>query len=341
MVSSYSRRPRARRRLAERSLAWPSLGKWACFALTVLSVSLAPDRGHAQMVTVPTRVFLNGVPTPVSFNDGDSFRVLAGRLTGTRARLAGFNTLESYGNVHRWGNWEAKELFHLAKLATYNARRGVWHCESKDLKRDGYGRILWWCKDLAVDQVRRGLAHAMTVTLEAADPDVVAAQAEAIREGKGMWAHGVPAYVLTSLHSTTEAYDGRTYNRLVSSLDGHSAKWLHDDAYSECQVICSSERTVSSSAVTAGVAALRADPQASTAAAKLSAVALANVVRDFAQLGHVAGVKDEDDAKALTEALERLEAAGAFGSEPRTEGSCVVYAEFERRYGSGRASCLD
>ena len=63
-----------------------------------------------------SQVFLNGVPTPVFFNDGDSFRILEGPLKGTKARLAGFNTLESYGPVHQWGGWHAKELYAIAKM---------------------------------------------------------------------------------------------------------------------------------------------------------------------------------------------------------------------------------
>ena len=54
-------------------------------------------------------------------------------------------------------------------------------------------------QDLAVDQIRKGLAHAMTVTKEGADAVLMAAQRYAIKHKKGMWAHGVPEYVMTSL----------------------------------------------------------------------------------------------------------------------------------------------
>ena len=113
-----------------------------CLAVALL---LMPTEAHA----VPaSKVFLNGVPTPVFFNDGDSFRVLSGPLAGTRARLQGFNTLESYGRCHQWGDWTRRELGHYATLGTLNAQRGVWNCTS-DMKKDFYGRILWNCKDLA------------------------------------------------------------------------------------------------------------------------------------------------------------------------------------------------
>jgi endonuclease YncB( thermonuclease family) len=184
-----------------------------------------------------TKVFLNGAPAPVFFNDGDSFSVLGGPLEGTKARLAGFNTLESFGAVHRWGKWDAHELYVVAKMATLNARRGVWHCHS-DLRRDGYGRILWTCPDLIVDQIRKGLAHAMTVTKDPSPKEHLEAQRLAQAERRGIWAHGIPEYVLTSTHSNDEGYEGTTYNRLVSSADGHSEKWIHKDIYKDCDEIC-------------------------------------------------------------------------------------------------------
>ncbi len=184
-----------------------------------------------------SKVFLNGVPAPVFFNDGDSFTVLGGPLEGSKARLAGYNTLESFGPVHRWGEWTAHELYINAKMATLNARRGVWRCHS-DLSRDGYGRILWTCPDLIVDQVRKGLGHPMTVTEEPSPQEQLDAMVLAQRERRGMWAKGIPDYVLTSTHSNDEGYAGTTYNRLVSTKTGASKKWLHTDNYKECQEVC-------------------------------------------------------------------------------------------------------
>lgn len=308
--------------------------------LAVIAVAAAPSTSYAQGVTVATRVFLNGAPAPVYFNDGDTFRVLAGRFSGMRARLSGFNTLESYGNVHQWGSWTKKEMYNLAKLATDNARRGVWQCRTKDFAKDTYGRVLWWCKDLAVDQVRRGLAHAMTVTLSAADPDLLTAQAEAIRGRRGMWAHGVPEYVLTSLHSSAEGGGGRTYNRLVSTRDGHSAKWRHDDAYPVCKTVCAAERSVESAAVDQAVEDLRGDPTLATIVQTVSTPELRNAVADFARLGFVSGLKGSGLPK-LIDKLKAFEASGLFGAQTKQTGSCGVYVPFEKRYNQGRAPCLD
>ena len=123
--------------------------------------------GWPVQATEPrSKAIINGLMAPVYFNDGDTFRVLSGPLSGTKARLAGYNTLESFGPVHQWGTWTTRELYVNAKSATLFARRGVWQC-SWDKKVDGYGRGLFQCPELATAQIRAGLAHAMTVT---ADP---------------------------------------------------------------------------------------------------------------------------------------------------------------------------
>ena len=177
--------------------------------LVALGSSFGTRLAHAEPVT---RVFINGRPTPVHFSDGDTFRVLAGPLRGASARMSGFNTLESFGPVHRWGDWHEREMYALSKLATLNAQRGVWHCTT-DMERDTYGRILAFCLDLGLDQIRRGYAHAMTVDLARGDERLLEVQRDAIANRRGMWAHGVPAYVLTSAHATRD----RKRTRLNSS----------------------------------------------------------------------------------------------------------------------------
>lgn len=295
----------------------------------------------ANAADVPSKVFINGTPSPVFFNDGDSFRVLAGKHKGLKARLAGFNTLESYGAVHSWGGWTATEMFVIAKMATMNARRGVWSCTT-DFDTDTYGRALLHCPDLMVDQIRRGLAHAMSVNEDPADPRAIAAQEEAIAARRGMWAHGVPAYVLTSLHSIAEGggRDGKTYNRLVSSRDGHSAKWLHTEDYGECKTICSAERVVDGLVIESAVEALRADAEMADIVSAMPKSQLTQIVTDYAQLGWFRGVKDAQVKDRLMTKLAEMDANGLVGEGERERGSCVLYVEFQRRYGAGRASCL-
>lgn len=285
-----------------------------------------------------SKVYLNGVPSPVFFNDGDSFRVLGGQHAGMKARLAGYNTLETHGPVHRWGDWHYKELYVLAKEATLFARAGEWHCTS-DLKTDTYGRALWYCPDLAEALIRRGLAHAMSVTLEPADAKYVAAQREAIAAKRGIWAHGVPDYVLTSLHSTDEDVSRRgTYNRLVSSADGHSMKWKHDRAYKECEEVCdpgydSPER------LERAAAALRADPAVAELVGAYDDAKLSELLSRFGEhKDWVELLADPAQQEALGAALERLRLAGKVGRIGGT--SCSIYTDFRRRYGGGKAACL-
>ncbi len=308
--------------------------------LALLCLSAALGASGIARAEPATRVFLNGRPAPVYFNDGDSFRVLGGPLAGSKARLAGYNTLESYGPVHQWGGWHAKELYALSKAATQNAARGTWRCTS-NMDTDTYGRILWFCPDLAEDQIRKGLAHAISVNEEPSDPRLLEAQRDAIANRRGIWAHGVPEYVMTSLHSITEGggASGRTYNRLVSVRDGHSASMEHKDKYEECQTVCNLERPVTEEQIGRAAEQLRALPELAEAL-KTYGPRLPQLVADWSRLGWFVGVKDKEAAGKLDEAMKALDAAGAFGKEQPHRGSCVVYVEFERRYGSARAACL-
>lgn len=185
-----------------------------------------------------TDIILNGKKTAVYFNDGDSFKVLSGPLKGKRSRLHGYNTLEAHGPVHRWGSFTRMELLNIANEGTKMAQRGGWHCKSDD-SVDTYGRMLATCNDLASALISDGIAHVMSINKEPGDTKLVALQQKAIKEKRGMWAKGVPAYVLSSLHSIEEKDDQeKVYNRAVSTLDGHSELLMHQNAYQDCEEVC-------------------------------------------------------------------------------------------------------
>lgn len=319
----------------------------ATFSFTVLIAlalaTTAPPAAAQQGAPPASRVFFNGRPMPVYFNDGDSFRVLAGPNVGMKARLMGFNTLESYGKAHRWGGWTQKELYWFAKLATLNARRGVWHCKAKSEKRDVYGRRLLYCRDLAIDQVKRGLAHVMSASAEPGYPEVIEAQRDAIKHRRGIWAHGVPYYVLTSLHSVSEGggRDGKTYNRLVSTLDGHSAKWRHKQAYKLCQEVCYGERVVPFPIIQKATETLANDPELKLLLTQVGMSGLQRMVADFAYLGYFVGLKGASLRALLMRKLQLLKTAGQLGGSQRRTGSCMVYVPFRQRYGRRRVGCLD
>ncbi len=310
----------------------------AVVAILVASATLPVLAGSAEPAS---KVFLNGVPTPVYFNDGDSFRVLAGPMKGTRARLAGFNTLESFGPVHQWGDWTARELYYLAKAATWNARQGVWHCTS-DLDRDVYGRILWDCPDLVVDQVGKGLAHVMIVGKPSAPPEYLEAQRQAIEARRGIWAKGVPPYILTSTHSASEQWGKgkRPYNRLVSTADGLSLKWLHDDVYESCQNVCFTDVHIDPDRLDAFVARMREAEGIAEIAGEYTDDQLALIVLNYVRFGSPGELIDSGHEKPLAAFLEAALAESALGDIERSDPVCMVYTDFKQRYGSRKLPCL-
>lgn len=299
---------------------------------------VVPSPQLAEAKEPRTKVILNGELVPVTFNDGDSFRVLSGNRA--KARLKGYNTLESYGAVHSWGTWTAKEMYVIAKMATLHARRGIWECES-DGKLDTYGRMLVWCPGLAEELVRLGMAHVLTIDDDPGDPTLVAAQQEAIAAKRGLWSHGVPDFILTSLHSREEDVDGHgTYNRLVSTADGHSVKWRHDDKYDECTNVCHRIYSVDEAKVSEVAKAVAEDSEAAPYLSGLSAADVRSVVHDFAEFRHINRRVKEDDREPLQAVLLSYAAEGRFGDQTAEDGACMIHVDFKRRFGTGRASCL-
>lgn len=305
-------------------------------AISLLALGATPP-AHAKP---RTRVAINGLPTPVWFNDGDSFQVLEGPLSGTKARLAGFNTLESFGPVHQWGGWTAKELYAVAKMGAHNGRLGVWSC-SWDNKRDGYGRGLFICPDLAIDQIRKGLAHAMTVTANPSEDQYLAAQREAIAARRGIWAHGVPEYVMTSMHSFAED-PGRqyAYNRLVSSVDGHSEMMEHRDVYEECERVCATMVEPTPESMDAALAWLDVADGISDLWLALPPGDKRHVVRIWASLRSVAALVPRHLQDGFRDALRAMSGEVVLQAASEEESSCGIYTDFKRRYGSGKAPCL-
>lgn len=184
-----------------------------------------------------TKVKFNGTLVEVYFNDGDTFKILTGVLKNTRARLKGFNTLESYGPVHQWGTWKKSELYAMAQLATENARQGKWKCKAASGK-DIYGRILVSCPDLARDQVQKGFAHVMSLDNDENRPELIALQQKAIASKVGIWQKGSVDYILTSTHSQSEKeLTDEVYDRFVSVKDGSSLTRNHHTNYKPCETI--------------------------------------------------------------------------------------------------------
>ncbi len=184
-------------------------------------------------------IVLNGTRVQVRWTDGDSFSFKEGEHKGLGTRLVGYNTLEAYGPVHQWGAWTAQELFTLAKASSTVAAAQEWECTS-DGKVDGYKRLLVRCPKLAVEMARAGHGLAYAVDGEKPDPEVVAAQAEAIKARRGMWEKGTTNGVITSLHAVGEegAESPEAYNRVVDTRTGQALKRKHAQRYATCENVC-------------------------------------------------------------------------------------------------------
>jgi endonuclease YncB( thermonuclease family) len=175
----------------------------------------------------------------VYFNDGDTFKILEGPHKGSRVRIQGINTLESYGPVHSWVNTESKYLMTIANEATRLAQEGQWSC-TLGKEKDTYGRLLAQCHDFAIVLLKAGLGHAYSIDNTPALEEYLKAQAKAQKSNLGMWKYGVPDYIITSLHSS-DKNKKNTYNRLISTKNGHSKKWFHETQYKICQWVCLDE----------------------------------------------------------------------------------------------------
>lgn len=309
------------------------------FALALVGIALSLTTSEAGAETL-TRVWINGEACTVSFNDGDSFRPRDGRFHGSQCRLGGYNALESFGPAHQWGDWHPYELYINAKEATHRAQRGRWHCFG-DGSTDGYGRVLLDCPDLAVDLISHGLAVAYQVDDTPSRPEYIRAQQDAIEHRRGMWAHGVPEFVMTSVHSFDEDRDRPWhYNRMVSTRDGHTESMQHRDTYSQCQWICNTETRSDADAVHEAARALRADPTIAPLVADDSNILLETIIDRFVRRSELPGWVTGEAHDALLTRLTAERDAGHLGTTHEARGSCMIYVPFEQRYGVGRAACL-
>src|ERR1043165_7371625 len=96
----------------------------ALLALMLLSSSKVHHKKHSA----EGDIVLNGEKTHVTWSDGDSFKARDGKFKGSGTRLQGYNALEAYGPVHRWGEWTTQELFELAEDSAAHAAMKTWEC---------------------------------------------------------------------------------------------------------------------------------------------------------------------------------------------------------------------
>lgn len=192
-------------------------------------LAAAPPASHG-----PAAIRLNGEEVQVRWSDGDSFELKSGSLKGADTRLTGYNTLESYGPVHRFGDWTAAELYGIARSSKELASAEVWDCTGGG-EKDSYGRLLISCPGVSRAMIRAGHAFVMAVD-EEPDPELLRLQREARAAKAGMWAKGAPAEIVTSVHPAVPGKPG--YNRVVDLETGRSRKWTHESAYAICEEVC-------------------------------------------------------------------------------------------------------
>jgi len=215
------------------------------FLLVVVQMSCV--RKTVEPNTGSILVELDGVSVEAHWDDGDTFSWTDDSGSKHKARLSGFNTLESYGAVHSWGDWDPNELADVASQATVAAKSSPWKCHRTG-SGGGYGRVLVDCPDLKAHLLSTGLAHAFSMDGPAPSPDM-ALQIDAIGRGVGMWAEGVPTYrddsgemtrggVVTSLHSLDERAGDTAYNRVCDVMTGYCPSIEHTVNYQSCEWIC-------------------------------------------------------------------------------------------------------
>jgi micrococcal nuclease len=236
---------------------------WLCVLFLFLtSCSIVTRSGGRRSATDDIHdaqgfILLNGERTAVHWSDGDSFTLQSGPWSGQGTRLVGYNTLESFGPVHRWGSWTREELYTLTKGDAKVCAAKEWECTS-DGSPDAYQRILVNCPTLALEMVRlgRGLAYAVRGKPERI---VLDAMHQAQRAKKGFWAKGVPSGIITALHSFEESEERRkvnpsefqgdpedapevkyttSSNRILDTYTGEAWLQKHTDKYDECQEVC-------------------------------------------------------------------------------------------------------
>lgn len=197
-----------------------------------------PAAVEAPQAKSGSSLTLDGQAITVEWDDGDTFSLPpeSPDAKPKSARMAGFNTLESYGPVHRWGDWTPKELYAIAKEAGAKAAAGSWTCTTLP-GEGGYGRLLVDCPELRAMMLREGYAHVFAVG-DSADPGDLALQQEAIAAHRGMWAKGAPKGLITSLHSADEKPGKEAYNRVLDLATGQAPEHAHTDTYAVCQEVC-------------------------------------------------------------------------------------------------------
>jgi endonuclease YncB( thermonuclease family) len=192
--------------------------------------------GYSEPAGIRSALVLNGHTVTVAWSDGDTFVFESGLRRGGKARLMGVNTLETYGPVHRWGDWASRELLEIARGSARVAAEAPPTCSTRGAK-DRYGRLLVDCAGIREELLRTGHGHLYPFDREAKTEDV-ALQAAARRARVGMWRKGVPTAIVTKTEAATADNGWSAAHWLVSTDDGRSRRIGHGKEYAVCDEVC-------------------------------------------------------------------------------------------------------
>jgi endonuclease YncB( thermonuclease family) len=312
-----------------------------CFICSLMVGSQAMALASISDPSAPgPTVVIDGKQRGIRVVDGDTFKIMnvSGKLDS--ARIFGINTLESYGPVHSLKGFSNDELLKLAHEATVLATKGTWHCVSKG-KKDKYKRLLLQCDDLALAQLEAGLAHVMRVDTDEPNHAYLKAQQAAQRARKGLWAHGVPDFILTSLHSADESEGGGpTYDRLVSTLDGHTLAWLHNKNYRQCETVCHKPFALRTGDVERLSLILRLDVSLADVLDHKSNEELDRLLILLISMEDRLVSVDDPVALRIAQRIASYVDMGFFDPSVMFASSCMVYVRYDKRFALPRPECL-
>ena len=130
------------------------------------------------------------------------------------------------------------------------------------------------------------------------------------------------------------------YNRVISTLDGHSSPWEHTETYAECEKVCHETTRLSAGAARPHVEKLQNDPALAMGLGEFGPEQLRLLLSDFVREGRVTPIVRDEVRDALEKTLSQWKTEGLLSATEKTNDACMVYVDFKRRFGLTRAVCL-
>ena len=219
---------------------------------------------------------------------------------------------------------------------------GIWRC-SWDQRADGYGRDLFKCPELAIHMIRAGMAHAMTVTAEPSPEAYLEVQRDAHEEPARHVGRRRPQ-IRPHLHSLHRWWmKSRTKLGLQPpGLDPRWAleRWIHGETYGECDKVCVQEVELDSQVLREAKQRLSTQSTSSRPGAPLPARKQVEVLEIWLMIETVSAHIPKAERDLMRQSLTQLVETGLLVATKSAQGGCMIYTDYRRRFGGGKASCL-